>query len=161
MTPAEYLPFERGLKDGLVVYWQRLKTFLVVMAVTATVLGMVGAFFVPSEPRSKDLRDVYEHPELQIRIIIFSSIACATLALLVRRFLSFSLGVTYRSFSRVWQTLLILALTTGGAALIWGYHWDVMIPATVAALASLFDAITLFRHDRADDHRHRSSEHDE
>jgi signal transduction histidine kinase/CheY-like chemotaxis protein len=39
MTPAEYLPFERGLEDGLLIYWRRLNTFLLVMGVSGVVLS--------------------------------------------------------------------------------------------------------------------------
>jgi hypothetical protein len=158
MTRAEYLPFERGLKDGLFLYWQRMKTFLTVMAASALVLGTVASFFVPSEPQSHDLRDVYNHPEFPIRIIILSSVACAAFAVLVRRLSSFTLGVGYRKFSLLWHMLLVLALTAGTMTLFWGYHWDVIFPAAATALASLFDEVVHYRHERAVERRHRSTE---
>lgn len=53
MTPAEYLPFERGIKDGLLVYLRRLGKFFMVMAAAFFLCGMIGEFFIPHPEKQK------------------------------------------------------------------------------------------------------------
>ena len=149
MTPVEYLPFERGLKDGLSIYWERLKTFLTVMFISAVFLGIIGSFFVQLHPPEKAAHATPDSFGSQALLVIGSAVTGSALVVALRRYFRHAGALASSRLFLGMETAIITIVIT--AMTLWGFSWEIAIPSGLAVLASLVDGFAFARRHRDED----------
>jgi hypothetical protein len=147
MTPAEYLPFERGIKDGVWVYLKRLGIYLAVMAAALILCGLVAVWFIPrpeKPPAPVPVKEGYP-----FELITAVAIGAATAAVLVGKVFSATLQVRLSWYTLHVGSMLLAVIFSVTVASVLTHQFELVTPGLSALLVYLFDAIALFR-DRHD-----------
>ncbi len=145
MTPAEYLPFEHGVKDGLLVYLKRLGIFLAVMAAAGIVCGLVGYFFIPHPPETTPVPQPTEDHSVGPVMLTLLSLGAAVTVLTFSKVLEGSAHASMRMRVFSLKGIFWALLASGTVLAFFSRDLEIALPLATALVTHLVQSIRLYR----------------
>ncbi len=153
MTSTDYLPFERGIKDGLLIYLRRLGVFLAVLAVASVLCGLIGLMFIPRADKPKPAPS---EETSHFEIITFVALGTGLAVFTLRKTMATVFQIQTNRFTLTLGSTLFVILCSGLVASIFTRDLEVVVPLASALLVHLFDGF-VFLKDRGDELQRRRS----